>query len=92
MISNKVKLIGIIIFFSISLNFQIEAQLRNYSNQADYIIITPAQFVQTLQPFVNWRERQNMNVTVAELQQINSEFPDSSENYSIKDFITYALT
>ena len=92
MTPNKLKLFGLIFLFSISVNFNIFAQLKDSSNQADYIIITPSLFVNTLQPFAEWRQLQNLNVKVVELQQIYSEFPDSSEPYSIRDFISYTLT
>ena len=92
MTSGKLKFLGIIFVLSVSISFSIFAQLKDSSNQADYIIITPSQFVNTIQPFANWRQQKGLNVKVVELQQIYSEFPDSSEPYSIRDFISYTLT
>lgn len=37
-----------------------------------YIIITPQMFVDTLQPFVNWKKREGFNVTVATTEQIGN--------------------
>ncbi len=91
MTSDKLKLLSFIFIFSITTNFKISAQLKNISNQTDYIVITPSQFVKTLQPFVDWRQNKGLNVKVVELQQIYYEFPDSSKQYSIKDFISYTL-
>ena len=91
MIFNQMRVIifSCIIFFP--LNFNLFAQLRDSTNQADYIIITPSQFVNTLRPFTEWRQKR-FNVKVAELQQIYDEFPDSTKPYSIRDFVSYALT
>ncbi len=75
MILRKLKLsilsIVIFIFLSPSLN----AQLKSENNQADYIIISPSQFSATLKPFVEWRQQKGLNVKIAELQSIYSEFP-----------------
>ena len=92
MIPAKLKFLGIIFILSVSVSFSIFAQLKNHSNQSDYIIITPSQFVNTLQPFADWRQQKGLNVKVVELQQIYSEFPDSLKPYSIRDFISYTLT
>ncbi|MHB8580608.1 MAG: C25 family cysteine peptidase [Ignavibacteriaceae bacterium] len=92
MIFNKLKLLNLSIIISISVSINLLAQLRSENNQADYIIITPSQFVTALQPFVDWRQHKNLNVKVAQLQQIYSEFPDSTQPFSIRDFISYTLT
>ena len=89
---NKIRLLNLSIILSILASINMQAQLKSPNNQADYLIITPTQFVSTLQPFVNWRQQKNLNVKVAELQQIYSEFPDSTQPSSIRDFISYALT
>lgn len=91
MISNKLKLLLISIIISICLNINLQAQLMSNNNQADYIVITPSQFVPTLQPFINWRQNKSLSVKVVELQQIYSEFPDSTKPSSIRDFVSYTL-
>ncbi len=79
----------IIILFIISSSF---AQLKNENNQADYIIITVSQFDSTLQNFVKWRSKNNLKIKIANKEDIYSEFPESSGQQSIRDFVSYALT
>ena len=86
------KLLRLYIIFIIAASFNLHAQLKSNNNQADYLIITPTQFIKTLQPFIKWRENKNLNVNVIELQQIHSEFQDSTQTSSIRNFISYALT
>jgi Peptidase family C25/Secretion system C-terminal sorting domain len=88
---NKLKLFSISIIFLLFANLNLSAQLRYYDNQADYIIITHSQFAAALQPFVDWRQSKNLNVKVVELQQIYSEFADSTKSNSIRAFVSYAL-
>lgn len=91
MISNYSKTVIIFFIILFSINYNLQAQLRDSTNQADYIIITPSQFINTLRPFVEWRQKKFI-VKVAELQQIYNEFPDSTKPYSIRDFVSYSLT
>jgi hypothetical protein len=90
--SNKLKLLSLSKIFSISISSNQYAQLKSSNNRADYIIVTHSQFDTTLQRFVEWREQKNLNIEVAETNQIYSEFPDSTKPASIRDFISYALT
>lgn len=89
---NKLKLFSISIIFLLFANLNLLAQLKYYDNQADYIIITHSQFATALQPFVDWRQSKNLNVKVVELQQIYSEFADSTKSKSIRAFVSYTLT
>lgn len=68
------------------------AQLKLSDNQADYLIITPSEFVSVLEDFATWREQKNLNVEIIPLSEIYSEFPDSTKSSSIRDFVSYALT
>ena len=92
MILRKLKLFILSIVIFIFLSPFLNAQLKSENNQADYIIISPSQFSATLKPFVEWRQQKGLNVKIAELQSIYSEFPDSTNSNSIRDFISYALT
>ena len=67
------------------------AQLNNKTNQADYIIITVSQFDSTLQNFVKWRSKDNLKLKVVNANEIYAEFPDTTKQNSIRDFISYAL-
>jgi len=86
-ISKNILLVFVILSFS-----SISAQLKQEVNQADYIIITPSKFIQTLQPFIEWREQKNLKIAIAELSQIYTEFPDSTESSSIRNFLSYSLS
>ena len=92
MISNKFKVLLLCIIISLSLNTNLLGQLKNSSNQADYIIVTPEKFHNALQSFVDWRTSKGLIVKEAYLSEIYSEFPDSTKPYSIRDFISYSLT
>ncbi len=81
------------LIFVIILNLPSYAQLRNISNQADYIIVTPSCFVKTLQPFAKWRESKFITVKTVTLDQILNEFPDTlTVAQSIRDFLSYAYS
>ncbi len=67
------------------------SQLKSNSNQADYLIIIPSKYVNTTQKFIEWKRNKGFNVRVVELNQIYSEFPDSSKSHSIRDFTSYAI-
>ncbi|MCL5030006.1 MAG: C25 family cysteine peptidase [Bacteroidetes bacterium] len=88
----SIKVLNFLTFLSFIITLPVAAQLKSSNNQADYLAITPSQFENTLQPFIEWRQQKGLNIKVADLQQIYTEFPDSSAQYSIKDFISYALT
>lgn len=53
---NLLKSLIISIIFFISINYDLQAQLKSHDNQADYIVITSSQFDEALQPFVEWRQ------------------------------------
>lgn len=89
---SKCRKYVLIFFISISLNFTLHAQLKDYNNQSDYLVITPTEFVEPLKPFANWRQSKELDVKVVELQQIYLEFPDSTKQSSIRNFISYSLT
>ncbi len=91
MSSSKIKITIIFLYIFISLNSTIHAQLKDNNNQSDYLVITPAEFVEPLKPFTNWRQSKKLDVKVVELQQIYSEFPDSTKQSSIRNFISYSL-
>lgn len=89
---NKTKLFCIcIIILIISVN-SLLAQLKEIDNQADYLVIAPSYFVETLYPFIEWRQTKGLAVKVVELNQIYSEFPDSIKSSSIRKFVSYSLT
>lgn len=92
MVTNKLKSFCYLITFYICIIGSLNAQLKDNSNQCDYLIITPAQFVNTLQTFVNWRQQSGLSVKVIETQQIFSEFPDTIPSHSIRSFVSFALT
>lgn len=85
------KLITIILGLLLS-NTLLFSQLKSMDNQADYLIITPYEFVQTLEVFANWREQKNLNVHIVSLSEIYTEFPDSTKSSSIRNFVSYSLT
>jgi hypothetical protein len=67
-----------------------ENELRYSGNQADYIIITPSQFNESLTKYISWRQANQSNVKIVNSEQILTEFDDNSSNHeSIREFISY---
>ena len=67
-------------------------KLKDPNNNADYIVISPAEFADELADFVNYKNARYINTTNIILDSIYVEFPDSlSETNSIKNFISYAI-
>ena len=92
MAPNKLKVVIYLFALSFFASLPLNAQLKDNSNQCDYLIIAPAQLANSLQNFINWREQKGLNVELVELGNIYSEFSDSTQSSSIRDFISYALT
>ena len=88
---NKHKKMFFVISFVISFSISTSAQIKDNTNQCDYLIITPPQFVNTLQRFVSWRERKSLCVKVVTSEEIYKEFPDSEKSFSIRNFVSYTL-
>lgn len=85
------KIIFLLLLFYSSFVSIIFGKLKDTNNKADYLIITPSEFVATIKPFAEWRESKNMEVRIVELDSLYSEFPDTSESNSIRDFVSYSL-
>ncbi|CAN2039613.1 Gingipain domain-containing protein [Candidatus Magnetomoraceae bacterium gMMP-15] len=66
-------------------------KLKNPENQADYIIISPEEFFDSLKPLIEVRESEGLNTLSVDIEDIYNEF-----NYgifdpkAIKDFLQYA--
>ncbi len=67
------------------------AQLKSPNNRADYIIIYPNEFKQSLKSFIEWRQAKGLKILACDLNDIYTEFKDSLTNQeNIKDFLKYA--
>ncbi|HTM57725.1 MAG TPA: C25 family cysteine peptidase [Candidatus Udaeobacter sp.] len=57
----------------------------------DYLLITPEAFLSSVQPLVDERQREGLNVIVAPLESINDEFNGGRHaDFAVKRFIRYA--
>lgn len=92
MLDKLFSVLNSLLLISSLVSFNMFAQLKSPNNQADYIVVTAAQFETALQPFVEWRQQKGFTVKVADIQNVYTEFPDSGAQFSIRDFISYALT
>lgn len=92
MIVIKIKWLICFITFTLFVNHSTICQLKDNSNKGDYLIITPSQFVNSLQTFVYWRQQKNLDIKLVELPHIYSEFPNISKSHSIREFVSYALS
>jgi len=67
--------------------------LADPSNQADYIIITPASYVGTLSPLADYRaQHDGLRVVFALTDSIYRQFPGTTPDSAVKSFIIYALS
>ncbi len=65
--------------------------LRSANRQADYIVITPSDFVPALQPLVRWREQHGLKLSVVTTDEIYDEFGYGRESpMFIRDFLAHA--
>jgi hypothetical protein len=68
----------------------VPSSLGNTSNQADYIIITAADFYDAVQPLVEHREKGKLTSKVVKVQDIYDEFNGGIQSpHAIKDFLKY---
>ncbi len=67
------------------------ADLRQNSEGADYIVITPSDFAAALQPLVDYRREQGLRVTVAEIQDVYDTFSGGMvDPAAVRDYMRYA--
>lgn len=66
---------------------------RSTANGADYIIISPAEFLTTLQPLVAQRQARGLRVALVDVQDVYDEFAGSVFTpEAIRDFVSYAYS
>ncbi|MBN1996750.1 T9SS type A sorting domain-containing protein, partial [candidate division KSB1 bacterium] len=64
--------------------------LNSPSNQADYIIITPENFISYLEPLVQYRQKQGLTVKIVTIDKIFNEFNHGiKEPEAIRQFLHY---
>jgi len=65
--------------------------LKNTSNQADYVIITPSEWIPSLEPLIAHRTGGGLSVKVAPVENIYDEFNNGVFSpVAIRDFLKYA--
>ncbi len=68
----------------------VASDLRNANNRADYLIITPAGFVEEAEELATYRETDGFMAQVVELQDIFDEFADGSPDpNAIREFLRF---
>ncbi len=64
--------------------------LRSLNRQADYVVITYPDFVNALQPLVQWRQTHGLKVRVVTTTQVYDEFGFGAESpYAIREFLDW---
>jgi hypothetical protein len=67
------------------------SDLKNLANAADYLIISHASFLSTIQPLADWWSSQGLRVQVVDVQNVYDEFNGGVFSpLAIRDFIAYA--
>ncbi len=67
--------------------------LRNPANQADYIIISHKDFIETVKPLVEFRQSQGLSLMVVDVETIYDQFSNGIFNpLAIQKFLRYAYT
>lgn len=65
--------------------------LRARIRKADYLLITPPEFLDSLQPLIQHRQSHGLSVAVATTQEIYDEFGAGMETpFALRDFIAFA--
>ena len=66
------------------------AGLKSEANSADYIVITPREFLESASPLITFREQQGLRVKPVAVEDIYNEFGNGTlDPQAIKDFLTY---
>jgi hypothetical protein len=69
----------------------IPSSLRDPSNAADLVVVTTAGLAPSVAPLVRLREREGLNVVVADIQDVYDEFSYGEEDpTAIRDLLAYA--
>ena len=69
----------------------VASDLRNVNNRADYLIITPAAFIDEAEELATYRETDGFMAKVVELQDIFAEFANGSPDpNAIREFLHFA--
>jgi len=73
------------------------SDLHGSTNRADYLIISPNEFIPALKPLVDWRSQQGLNVKVVDLQEVFDQFnfgfphPIGIKNFIRNTFQTWEI-
>ena len=69
------------------------ATLRAPANQADYIVISHKNFIDSIQPLVEFRRSQGLSVTVVDIDNVYEQFNHGIFSpFAIRHFLRYAYT
>jgi len=75
----------------LSISLDIASNLKEISNAADYIIISPSDFIDAIQPLADYRASQGLSVKVVDVQDVYDEFSGGIfDPQAIHDFLAYA--
>ncbi len=71
----------------------LQGNLKDTLNQADYILITPPQYVQAIVPLASYRASNNgYSVAIVLLDSIRAQFPSAAADSAMRAFLTYTLS
>jgi hypothetical protein len=71
----------------------LQGNLKDTTNQADYIIIAPPEYVPTIQPLASFRATANpYSVAIVLLDSITAQFQEATPDSDMRAFLTYTLT
>jgi hypothetical protein len=77
----------------VAIDLDILSDLKNPSNEADYLVICYADFLVAIQPLVNLRINQGLRVKVVDLQDIYDEFNGGVfDPQAIQSFLAYTYS
>lgn len=69
------------------------AALKHPSNRADYIIVTPAEFVDALEPLADYNESRGLETQIVDIEDIYTLFSGGLfDPCAIRDFVEFVLT
>ena len=67
--------------------------LRNPANQADYIVISHSDFIESLKPLVDFRQSQGLSLMVVDVETVYDQFSNGIFNpLAIQKFLRHAYT
>ncbi len=88
--SAKVKILAVVLLLTLFPLISY-AELKDKTNQVDYLMIYHQDFETEIQDFIAWRSGKGLTVLAVDIDSIYAEFESTGPQEEVREFISYAL-